>query len=454
MPQNHACTRRKFIKASSLTTIALGLGEGVLHAMAPRPLRQGRLLDPAAKMNIACVGCGGKGTSDIVSVSSENIVGLCDVDPGQAQKIFQQFPDAPKFKDYRAMLRELDHRIDAVTISTPDHMHFPIGMLAISLGKHVFIQKPLTHTVGEARELLHAARRHRVVTQMGNQGHAGEGVRLLREWVQAGVIGDVREVHIWTSKMRIGSYKSDRKIRPDSGEVIPANLDWDLWLGTAQRRPYSNEYHPRKWRSWWEFGGGALGDIGCHTMDAAFFALDLGAPPTVRAETAPFNDETYPDWSVITYEFPARGSLPPVKLTWYDGGKMPERPRELESTRVLEPENGYILVGDKGVIYDPSEKCSSPRLIPEERMRSTKFPAKTIRRVPNGDLFQEWIAACKGGPTPGSNFEYAATLTEMVLLGNVAIRARGKKLEWDSLRMRIPNAPALERHLMPTRWKG
>lgn len=398
-------------------------------------------------MNIACIGCGGKGRTDIADVSTENIIGLCDVDPAQAGAIYQRFPDVPKYQDFRTMLRELDDQIDGVTISIPDHMHYAAGMLAISMGKHVFIQKPLARSIWETRELRQAAREHHVVTQMGNQGHAGEGVRLVREWVQGGLIGPVREVHIWTSKMEIGPYKTSRNTRPQASEVAPETLDWDLWLGTSPARPYSAEYHPKKWRNWWDFGCGALGDIGCHTMDASFYALDLGAPSTIQADTAPFTEETFPDWSIITYEFPARGSMPATKVTWYDGGKVPNRPKELEAEREFSKRSGYFMVGDKGVIYDPSEKCFSPRLIPEARMRKASFPEKTIPRVPNGNAVQEWITACKGGMKPGSNFEYAGPLTEMVLLGNVAVRARGKKIEWDAKQMRISNAPELNRYL-------
>jgi len=433
--------RRTFLKTTAL--VAAALGAGCESTLAPK-LRQGRKLPPGQKMNIACIGCGGKGESDIAGVSGENIVALCDVDPAQADKVFKRYPDVPKFQDYRKMLREFDDRIDAVTISTPDHVHFNAGMMAIGMGKHVFIQKPLTRSVWEARELMLAARRHAVITQMGNQGHAGEGVRLAREWVQGGVIGAVREVHFWTKKMEFGPYKSTRTTRPAPGEVPPVTLDWNLWNGPSPVRPYSAEYHPRRWRNWWDFGCGALGDIGCHTMDAPFFALDLGAPESIQAETAPFGEETYPDWSIITYMFPARGAMPPVKAVWYDGGKLPARPKELEAERPFADQHGYLMVGDKGVIYDPTEKCSSPRLIPESRMRESKLPPKTLARVPNGDPFLEWINACKGGPVPGSNFDYAAPLTEMVLLGNVAIRARGKKLMWDAAKLRFPNAPELD----------
>lgn len=444
-------TRRTFIKEAGASATVLGITPSFLRAMGARPVRKGRLLDSSQKLNIACVGCGGKGISDVNDVGSENIVALCDVDPVQAAKVYAKYPQVPKFKDFREMLRKMDAEIDAVTISTPDHVHYEVGMLAISMGKHVFIQKPLTHSIWEARELLNAARRHGVITQMGNQGHAGEGVRLAREWVQADLIGPVREVHIWTSKMEMGAYKSSQKTRPQPGEQVPASLDWNLWVGPVAMRPYSEEYHPRKWRNWWDFGCGALGDIGCHTMDAAFYALDLGAPAYVQAETAPFNDETYPDWSVITYEFPARGSMPPVKLVWYDGGKLPPRPPGLEPSRSFDRRYGYYMVGDKGVICDQSEKCSSPRLLPEARMRETTFPVRSIPRVPGGDAVQEWITACKGGPLPGSNFEYAVPLTEMVLLGNIAIRARGRRVQWEAAGMKISNARDLEKYLKPTR---
>lgn len=446
---SHPClpTRREFIKTAAAGAVAVTLAPPLAQAMDRGPLRQGKLVDPSRQMNIACVGCGGKGVSDVTGVSTENIVALCDVDAAQAQKIFERFPAVPKYQDYRKMLREMDDKIDAVTVSTPDHMHYAIGMLAISLGKHVFIQKPLARSVWEARDLTLAARRHNVVTQMGNQGHAGEGVRLAREWVQAGLIGPVREVHIWTRKMEVGPYKSGSDTRPPPGETPPATLNWNLWLGTSLDRPYSAEYHPRRWRNWWDFGCGALGDIGCHTMDAPYYALDLGAPKAIQAETAPFGEETFPDWSIITYEFGARGSMPPVKVVWYDGGKLPPRPPGLEDSRTLEERYGYYMVGDGGVIYDPSEKCISPRLVPESRMREVKLPPKSIPRVPNGDPFQEWIRACKGGPKAGSNFDYAGPLTEMVVLGNVALRGRGKRLEWDPANMRIPNVREFESHL-------
>lgn len=444
--------RRTFLKTAGVAAAALTVGS--TPGLAAFWLRRGKLVDPNRKLNIACVGCGGKGVSDIGGVATENIVALCDVDDVQAREVFALYPNVPKYKDYRVMLREMDRQIDAVVVSTPDHMHYAIGLMAITMGKHVFIQKPLTRSVWETRELTRLARRHNVITQMGNQGHAGQGIRLAREWVQAGVIGDVREVHMWTKKLEIGAYRSALRERPAPGEAVPETLNWDLWVGTSAIRPYSAEYLPKKWRGWWEFGCGALGDIGCHTMDGAFWALDLGAPESIQAETAPFTDESFPDWSVITYQFPARGKMPPVMVKWYDGGKLPPLPPGFEAGRKFEDRNGYYMVGDKGVIYDPTEKCASPRLVPESRMRETQFPPKTIPRVPDGDPHQEWVNACKGGPRPGSNFDYAGPLTEMVLLGNVAIQARGRKVRWNAEGMKIPGEPVLTRMLRPRHRAG
>jgi predicted dehydrogenase len=437
-------TRRDFITAASLggaAAILPGHAVATPASDSPSRWRRGRIIPADGKLNVACVGCGGKGVSDVASASGENIVALCDVDPAQAQQVFAKYPAVPKYKDYRRMLLELDEQIDAVVISTPDHTHHPIAMLAIALGKHVFVQKPMAHSVREAREMLWAAQQRGVITQMGNQGHASEGIRLAQEWLEAGLIGDVTEVHVWTSKLEPGPYKAVPTERVPAGEKEPETLDWPLWLGPVDYRPFSAEYHPRKWRSWWRFGGGALGDIGCHTMDAPVHGLNLGAPAWIQAECAPFTDETFPDWSIVTYQFPARGSQPSVKMVWYDGGKLPPLPPGFEAGRTLSARSGYYMVGSKGVIYDPTEKSGSPRLVPESRMRDSVFPPKTIPRIPGGDPVVEWILACKGGPKPGSSFEYAAKLTEIVALGTVAIRARGKRLEWDATKGAFPNAP-------------
>jgi len=403
------------------------------------------MVPPDRKLNIACIGCGGQGGQDVYGVGRENIVALCDVDTERAAGALKSRPNARTYKDYRKMLEEMGDEIDAVTVSTPDQTHFPAAMMAIEMGKHVFVQKPLAHTVWEARQLRLAARKHGVVTQMGNQGHAGEGTRLVREWVQAGVIGPVREVHAWIGHpgKGVGGVPDDR---PKDTPPVPETLDWDLWLGVAPERPYHPLYVPFKWRAWWDFGSCALGDMGCHVMDAAFWALDLKYPTSVEAETAGCHDETGPNWSIVTFQFPARGSMPPVKVMWYDGGKRPPRPKELEEDRKFS-EHGQLLVGEKGTIYDQGAYCQSPRLIPEAKMQEAvpNLPPKTIPRV-KGSHYAEWIQACKGGPKPGSNFDHSEPLTEMVLLGNIAIRT-GKKIEWDGENLRCTNVPEANKYV-------
>ena len=412
--------------------------------------RRRRRVSPIEKLNIACIGSGGQAETDIRSVSTENIVALCDVDEANAARTFEAFPKARTFRDYRRMLDKMDNQIDAVTVTTPDHTHFPAAMWAIRMGKHVFVQKPLTRTVWEARQLTLAAREHNVVTQMGNQGHANEGTRLLNEWVNAGVIGPVREVHIWTNRP-IWPQGIDR---PKERPPVPNTLDWDLWLGTAPERPYNPAYLPFNWRGWWDFGCGALGDMGCHIMDASFWALDLGSPTSVEAVSPPVNDETAPNWSIVTYRFPARGKKPPAKLVWFDGGKKPPRPRDLEEDRELS-EGGQLILGDEGTIMDTNDYCNSPRLIPESKMRDflPNRPPETIPRIPEGNHYQEWIRACKDGKPAGSNFDYSGPLTEMVVLGNLAIRT-GKKMEWDAAHMRVTNVPEANQYVRTEYRKG
>ncbi len=422
-------SRRNFIKTAGVAS-AMGLTAcsnlSVVRRRGPAPIE---------KLKIACIGAGGQGATDVNGISSENIVALCDVDQERAAATFAKFPRARKYKDYRRMLEKMDKRIDAVTVTTPDHTHFPAAIMAVTMGKHVFVQKPLTHTVWEARQLTLAAREHQVVTQMGIQGHAKEGARLLCEWIEADILGPVHEVHIWT----------DRPIWPQAIERPvetlrpPRTLDWDLWLGTAPERPYHSAYAPFVWRGWWDFGTGALGDMGCHLMDAPFWALKLGAPTSVEADSGPVNRETAPEWSIVTYQFPARGEMPPVKVVWYDGGKKPPRPEELEEEREL-ADNGQLIIGEKATILDNSAYCESPRIIPEAKMKDVQasLPAKTIPRIPKADHYQEWILACKGEEPAGANFDYAGPLTEMVLLGNLAIRT-GKKIEWDPIDLKVPN---------------
>jgi predicted dehydrogenase len=415
------------------------MGSAVIAAatftMVPRHVLGGaRYVAPSEKLNIAGIGVGGQGWTDLHGVSSENIVALCDVDDERAKGACEAFPQAKRYRDYRVML-EKQKDIDAVVVATPDHMHAAITMAAIRMGKHVYCEKPLTHTVYEARKITQAARQAGVATQMGNQGRSGESIRLIKEWVQDGAIGEVREVHCWTDRPK-GWWPQGGIGRPDQTMPVPPTLDWDLWLGVAPHRPYHSDYMPFKWRGWWDFGCGALGDLGCHIIDVPFWALDLTAPTSIQAQSTLVNDETGPQAETIEYEFPAREGKPPVKLTWYDGGRMPPRPVELEEGRKMGDNNGgVLLVGEKGTIMSG---CfgDGARIIPEEKMKAYKRPARTLTR--SQGHYTDWILACKGGDPASSNFDYAGPLTEATLLGNAAVRA-GEKLLWDSQNMKFTN---------------
>ncbi len=418
---------------------------------------------PSEKLNVAGVGVGGMGASnidaiagyskenDVVTMSGENIVALCDVDEKYAGPVFDRYPKAKKYRDFRRML-EKQKDIDAVVVATPDHTHAVIAMAAMQMGKHVYVQKPLTHSVYEARALTEAAHKYKVATQMGNQGHSGEGARLICEWIWDGAIGPVREVHCWTNRpvwpQGIG--------RPKDMPPVPSTLDWDLWLGPAPFRPYHSTYLPFNWRAWLDFGTGALGDMACHIMDPSFWALKLRYPVSVEASHSYDvremwkrweNKETYPRASVARYKFPARGDMPAVKLTWYDGGILPPRPEELERGREL-PESGTIFVGDKGKIMCETYG-ESPRLIPEAKMKEYKRPPKTLSRIPGGadGHEQNWVDACKGGRPASSNFDYSGPLTESVVMGNLAMLNPGKTLEWDGENMRVSNLPEANEHV-------
>ena len=301
---------------------------------------------PSEKLNIAGIGFGGQGGGDLRAMSTENIVALCDVDWEYAAGAFRTYPKARRFRDYRQMLEKCGE-IEAVMIATPDHMHAPISLAALRAGKHVYVEKPMAHSIEEARVMTRVAKETGLVTQVGNTGHAGEGLRATREWLQAGVIGPVREIHCWSD--RPGTFWKQGIDRPQEAPPVPAELDWDLWLGGAPRRPFNPIYHPRTWRGWFDFGTGALGDMAIHNMDPAFYALDLDAPVAAEARTTPLKRETYPAWEIITYEFAAKGSRPAVNLLWYDGGKMPPLPKDLDPGISL-GDNGIYFVGEKGTM--------------------------------------------------------------------------------------------------------
>jgi predicted dehydrogenase len=390
---------------------------------------------PSEKLNVASIGVAGMGGSDVSQMTGENIVALCDVDWHHAADTFKKHPDVKKYKDFRKMLDAEDKNLDAVTVSTPDNIHAVAAMAAIKRGKHVYCQKPLCHDIYEVRQLTKAAREHKVMTQMGIQLHAEECVRLVAEMIKSGMIGKVRKVDIWSGKNWGGGY------RPTGSEPVPETLDWDLWLGPAPWRPYNHIYLPANWRKWWDFGTGTLGDMGCHIIDPVFWALDLGYPTSVEANPNKFTKEGYWTETTVHWEFPARGDLPPVTVTWNDGDRRPARPAELEAGRKL-PSQGGLYYGEKGTILAPHG--GTPMLIPYSKMREAKMPAPFLGRGVNH--YQDWIKACKGGPKPLANFDYAGPLSETILLGNVAALA-GEKILWDGPNLKATNVPEANKHL-------
>ncbi len=401
---------------------------------------------PSEKLNIAGIGVGGRGADDLRELESQNIVALCDVDEARAAETFKKYPSARKYTDFREMLDKEDKNIDAVIVATPDHVHAVASMAAIKRGKHVYCEKPLTHTVYEARVLAEAARKAGVATQMGNQGQASEETRVTCETIWDGAIGQVREVHVWTDRPLNGInnvYWPQGVDRPKDTPNVPETLAWDLWLGPAPYRPYHPAYAPFVWRGWWDFGTGALGDIGCHQLDPVFRALKLGHPTSVEACCTRVNDETYPVAARVTYDFPARGDLAPVRVNWYDGGMKPPRPPELDEDTQWGT-GGTLYVGDKG-------KMLNYRLIPETRAKEYGRPPRSLPRSPGHHA--EWIAACKGGRPAGSNFDHASLVAQAVLLGNIALRPALKekltriKLLWDGPNMTITNIPEANKYL-------
>jgi predicted dehydrogenase len=363
---------------------------------------------------------------------------FCDVDRRKWSDAGERFPGAKAYQDYRQMFEREAANFDAVMIGVPDHSHYPATMLAFLHDKHVYTQKPLTHTVWEARQLAQAARKHQLATQMGNQGHANEGWRLVYEWIRGGALGDVQETHTWT----------DRPIWPQGmersqDEDVPSrHLDWDLWVGPAPMRPYRREaYHPFNWRGWWDFGAGALGDMACHTMDGVFWALDPG-PPTVIEPLAlsPVTHDAFPKAAVLRWEFPARGERPAFRAYWYDGALRPRTPAALEFGRKL-GDSGTLFLGTKASLLVQGDYGDSPRIFPESLMKEIGKPAKLLERSPGH--VKEWIMAVAGEVAPDfpkSNFAYAGQMTETILLGNIALRM-GRRLEWDAETMQFTNLP-------------
>ena len=394
------------------------------------------------KLNIAGIGVGGMGAGNLRQMESENIVALCDVDHEYAGRTFQRYLRARRYSDYRVML-ERHKNIDAVMIGTPDHTHAVIALAAMQAGKHVYCQKPLTHDIREARVLTRAARETGVVTQMGNQFNSSDGIRQVCEWTWDGAIGPVREVDAWCNLKYTpfghASWSTLLGDRPEEKPPVPDTLDWETWIGPAPHRPYHPTYHPRRWRAWWDFGCGMMGDRGVHTLDSVFWALKLGAPTSaelLRKEGG--NDEIHPDVAVVRFEFPARGGMPPVTVNWYQGME-PQRPEDLEEGRQMgDSEGGMILKGETGKIMHGTY-AGTVSFIPESKMETYQQPPQSLHRIGMSHE-QHWIQCCKTGRRASSDFRYSGPLTEFVLLGNIAIRLGGK-IEWDAENMKAIGRP-------------
>lgn len=413
-------TRRAFLAATTTTAIL-----ATTHVRANDAQVIPRKLSPNEKLNIAGVGVGGQGLTDIMNCRKENVVALCDVDWERAGEAFYKLPGAKQYKDFRKMLEEMPE-IDAVTVSTPDFMHAQVAYRAMKLGKHVYVQKPLAHTPMEARLLTRTAKETGVATQMGNQGHSSSGAREFCEIFWSGAIGEVREAHAWTDRPGGRWHRDPAEL--ERGQAVPATMDWEQWLGGAPRRPYSDIIHPQKWRVWWDYGCGALGDMACHVMDPAFWALKLGDASSFSVEVIEAegqNDVQVPTASVLKYSFPERSGLPPVDFYWHDGGKLPARPAGVPAAEKLgDSDGGSFLIGSGGAL-GTSTYGTSTKLLPEARMKGYMLPAETIPRV-KGSHYRNWIESCKGADPSCSNFTYAGPFAEMVLVGNVALRTRSK----------------------------
>jgi len=432
-------TRRSFFKNGAMGAAAFTI---VPYTVI---VRNG-VAAPSDKLNIAAIGVGGRGGDDLRNAVSENIVALCDVDSRSAARSFRQFPDAKQFKDFRVMFDQMEKEIDAVLVGIPDHCHSVAAMAALKRKKHLFCEKPLCHSIYETRMVVEEARKAGVMTQMGNQGHSSDEIRMLCEWIADGVVGEIREVYAWSDRPVGGDPWSMFLVqaRPQDTPPVPEGLDWDLWLGPAAFRPYHPDYCPTKWRSWLAFGTGAIGDMGCHIMDPAFWALNLGAPEYIEATTTHWEPEvsaeTYPRAAVVPYHFPARGVRPPVNLTWFDGRLKPPIPADYINGEKMGG-NGAMFVGEKGIILHGSHGAGGLRLEPETLMKEYKRPFATIPRVKGGQNghVQDWLRACKDGKPSSASFEYGGALTEMALLGVLAMQVKDERLYWDPQKLEIKN---------------
>lgn len=426
-------------------TFVGGLAAAGVLAAVPRELHAlGDRAQPSQKLRIACIGVGGMGHSDVRGVSGEELVAFADVDWKSAERAFREYPKARRYKDFREMLEKERNNIDAVTVSTPDHVHAAAAMMALKMGKHVYTQKPLARTIGEVRALkAEAGRRPKQATQMGNQGHSMEGIRQIREWVEAGLIGTVRRVDCWTNR----PIWPQAINRPTDAHNVPPTMDWNLWLGPAAERPYHPRYAPFNWRGWWDFGTGAMGDMACHIMDAPYWTLGLKYPSRIIPESTALFAETAPASERIQYEFPAIGDRAAVTLTWRDGSLFPPKPEGWpdEQDWPHDTTGGQLWVGDKGMLiagtYGENPRLLDPAVA--EQVKATPVPQKYPRTE---GVYKEWIAAAKNGTQPGSDFAgYAGPMTEMIVTGCLAVRM-GRTLEMD------PDTGVIKNVTPPSEW--
>ena len=401
--------------------------------------RSARSYQANEKLDVAIIGAGGRGAANLGGVGGENIVALCDVDQRRAAGSFERFPQAKAYRDYRRLLDDLDREIDAVVVSTPNHIHAPASVTAMRMGKHAYCEKPLSHSVYEARVAAQVAAEQNVATQMGTQIHATENFRRIVELIRAGAIGEVRECHCW---LRGGGSAGDR---PKDTPPVPAGLDWDVWLGPAPYRPYHPCYVPHDWHYWWDFGGGAFGNMGCHYMDLAFWALDLRHPVTIQAVGPPPHPESTPAWEHVRYEFAARGDMPPATLTWTHGS---QKPPPVFAENNLPNWAWGVFVGSEGMLL-----ASYPKrmLWPEKKFTDYQPPEPSI--PPSIGHHKEWIVACKTGSETTCNFDYSGAVTESLLLGNMAFRT-GQELQWDGVNMKVTNCPEANNFLQREYRKG
>jgi len=448
-PSNTApINRRKFIRRA-------GLGVVLFNVLPGRLLHGAARISTYDKLNVAGIGIGSRGGADVDEVAGlgHNFVALCDVDENYAAKQFAKFPNAKRFTDYRVMFDKMDKSIDAVVIGTPDHTHAVIAMEAMRRGKHVYCEKPLTHSIHETRALMAAAHRYKVVTQLGNQGHSSDTIRRVCEWIWTGAIGKVHTVHAGCDAFPQVYCQIPNLPKLNEHMAVPAGLDYDLWVGPAEFHPYSKLWVPWNWRGWLWYGGGAIGDWICHVVDPAFWALDLGAPTTVHAETTGYDlakhGMTYPPGSKITFEFSAKKDRGPVKLVWHDGQTKIPRPAEFTKDDKV-PGTGAIIYGDQGMIVHGSHGGGGCHILPEalmEQHSGKNAPSETIPRV-KGHAW-DWAEAIRNGRRAGSNFDYGGPLTELGLLGLIALRFPGQRLEWNSRRLRFANNRAASALIKP-----